>query len=196
METTAERKTAMGLYEDFTTFLEQRLEEFLRTHPELELQVLDENLREQEEDTQRLMSQLQSEQKQMEADILSTAQEIQRWHSRIEKARSAGRVDLAEAAQQREAALLRQGNQRWGQMQVLRERIQQTQTLMDNIRTRRQEVQKQRAQTQPTGNTSADRNPTGWYQTGFSSQTDPLEDQFRRWETDAELEELKRSMGR
>lgn len=198
----------MGLLEDLTTFLEQRLDEFLKSHPELELQVLDENLREQEDDTRRLMADLQAQQKQLESDILATAQDIQRWHSRIQKAEAAKREDLAEAAREREAALLRQGNQRWGQMQVLRERVRQTHELLEKVQTRRQEVQTQILQTQrQTGQSESSRSESsrsessqsaarGWYQSNGFGEPDPLEEQFRRWETDRELEELKRSMGR
>jgi hypothetical protein len=93
----------MGLLDDLTAFLEQRLEEFLRSHPELELQALDENLREQEADLRRSLVDLQAQQHQAEQDILTTAQEIQRWHERIQKAKTANRQDLVEAAQEREA---------------------------------------------------------------------------------------------
>jgi uncharacterized protein (TIGR04376 family) len=186
----------MSLFEDISRFLEQRLEEYLRDHPQLELQVLDENLREQETDTQRLIIELQAQQKQTEQDILATAQDIQRWHGRIAMAQSAGRPDLMEAAQEREAALLRQGNQRWGQMQSVKTQIEQTQGLLAQIQSRRQEVQQRQSQTQAASRASADSIPRGWSQSSPYGEPDPLEEKFRRWETEAELERLKREMGR
>ncbi|MGL4503833.1 MAG: TIGR04376 family protein, partial [Planktothrix sp.] len=46
----------MGLFEDFSRFFETRLDEFLKDNPHLELQALEEQLREQEEDTLRLIA--------------------------------------------------------------------------------------------------------------------------------------------
>jgi len=187
----------MGLFDDFSRLLEVRLEEFLRNNPQLELQALAENLREQVEDTSRLLIDLQAQEKQLQTDILNTAQEIQRWHGRIEKAQTAGRQDLAQAAQEREAALLRQGNQRWGQMEVLKERIRQTEELQRKIQSRQQEVRDKIKQEEaaPTATSSSRQTSSGWYHTP-DSNPDLLEEKFQRWEMDEELEELKRSMGR
>ncbi|MEY3222150.1 MAG: hypothetical protein RLZZ203_1006, partial [Cyanobacteriota bacterium] len=48
----------MSLFDDLSRFLESRLEEFLRNNPHLELQALLEQLREQEEDTLKLVADL------------------------------------------------------------------------------------------------------------------------------------------
>ncbi|MBD2388696.1 TIGR04376 family protein [Cylindrospermum sp. FACHB-282] len=191
----------MGLFDDLSRFLESRLEEFLRNNPHLELEALLEQLREQEEDTLRLIADLQLQEKRSQDDILSTAQEIQRWHIRVQKAKTAGREDLAAAAGQREAALLREGNQRWGQMQGLKERINQSQKLLQKIQQRRQEVQtkaaeaqteRARATTQQRLETNGWQNPTSSYSSGF----DDLEEKFRSWETQDELEKMKRNLGK
>ncbi len=190
----------MGIFEDFNRFLETRLEEFLRNNPQLELQALEEQLREQEEDTQQLVAELHSQEKQLQAEILNIAQDIQRWHSRIAKAQASSRQDLAQAAREREAALLRQGNQRWGQMEGLKTRIKQTAALQHQIQVRRQEVQEKVAQAEAAVRSTRAAQPrsttTGWYQSNIYSEPDPLEEQFRRWETEEELEQLKRKMGR
>lgn len=190
----------MGLFDDLSRFLESRLEEFLRNNPHLELEALLEQLREQEEDTLKLIADLQLQEKRAQDEILSTAQEIQRWHIRVEKAKTAGRLDLAQPAEQREAALLREGNQRWGQMQGLKERIAQAKELLRRIQQRRQEVQAKAAETQartspqqPSQRLDTD----GWNQSRKpSGGTDDLENTFQRWETQEELEQLKRNMGR
>jgi uncharacterized protein (TIGR04376 family) len=191
----------VGLFDDLSRFLEERLEEFLRNNPHLELEMLLEQLREQEEDTLKLIADLQLQEKQSQDEILSTAQEIQRWHIRVQKAKAAAREDLAVPAQAREDALLREGNQKWGQMQGLKERITQSQELLRKIQQRRQEVQakateaqtaRAKAQTQQRLETNPWKNPTS----NYSSKSDDLEEQFLRWETQDELEQMKRNMGK
>jgi uncharacterized protein (TIGR04376 family) len=192
---------AVGLFDDLSRFLENRLEEFLRNNPHLELEALLEQLRQQEDDTLKLIADLQLQEKRSQEEILSTAQEIQRWHIRVQKAKASGREDLATAAQNREAALLREGNQQWGQMQGLKERISQSQELLGKIQVRRQEVQSKaaeaqtaraQAQTQQRIETNGWSNPTSSYSSGF----DDLEEKFRRWETQDELEQMKRNLGK
>ncbi len=194
----------MGVFEDFSRFLETRLEEFLRENPHLELMALEEQLYKQEEEVINLLSTLQQRQKQLQDQILETAKEVQRWHIRIDKAKKAGRLDLVKPAEEREAALLRQGNQLWGQMESVKQRIPQSLELQKQIQQRRQEVKAKIAQAEAArakANTEHQWQTTGWNQGSnpFQAQKnmfDPLEDKFRQWETDAELEELKRNMGR
>ncbi|MGF1567800.1 MAG: TIGR04376 family protein [Nodosilinea sp.] len=191
----------MGLFEDLSRFLETRLDEFLKANPHLELLGLEDQLRGQEQDTIKLLGDLKRRQKQLEDSILATAQDIQRWHARIGHAKAAGRPDLVTAAEEREAALLRQGNQYWGQMQGVKEQIAQTRALQQQIHERRRELKAKIAQAQ--AERAAQRTTTwdtGWNQTPFggvnTSPIDPLEESFQRWETEQELEELKRNMGR
>ncbi|NET70401.1 MAG: TIGR04376 family protein [Sphaerospermopsis sp. SIO1G2] len=191
----------MGLFDDFSRFLEDRLEEFLRKNPHLELEMLLEQLREQEEDTLKLIADLRVQEKRSQDDILTTAQEIQRWHIRIQKAKAANRDDLVKPAQAREDALLREGNQKWGQMQGLKERLSQSQELLTKIQKRRQEVQakataaqqaKASSQTKQRLETDTGQNKSSSYYGKF----DELEEQFRRLETQEELEQMKRNMGK
>jgi uncharacterized protein (TIGR04376 family) len=191
----------VGLFDDLSRFLENRLEEFLRNNPHLELDALLEQLRQQEEDTLKLVADLQLQEKRSQAEILEIAQEIQRWHIRIQKAQAAGREDLATPAQEREATLLREGNQRWGHMQGLKERITQSQQLLQKIQQRRQEVQTKAAeaqiaraktQSQQRLETSGWQNPTS----SKSNSVTDLEEKFREWETEDELAQMKRNMGK
>ncbi len=195
----------MGLFEDLSTFLESRLEEFLRNNPHLELQALEDKLQEQEEETIDLLADLRLRERSLQDEILETAQEVQRWHTRVEKAKSANRMDLAQPAEEREAALLRQGNQLWGQMEMVKQRIQQAVELQRQIQQKRQEVKNRVAEAEAARVAQARQQAeqywqtTGWNQsTGYSFQNsaDPLEKAFRKWETDEELENLKRNMGR
>jgi uncharacterized protein (TIGR04376 family) len=189
----------MSLFDDLGRFLEDRLDEFLRNNPHLELQALDEKLREQEQETRRLLADLRSREQHVQDSILSTAQEIQRWHGRIEKAKAAGRLDLAEPAQAHEASLLREGNQKWGQMEVLKERIKQTEDLQRKVQVRRQEVQVELKQAQAAKATQASQRweVNGWNQSAnYVKANDPLEKQFQQWEAQQELDEMKRNLGK
>uniref|UniRef100_A0A832H2N6 TIGR04376 family protein n=1 Tax=Oscillatoriales cyanobacterium SpSt-402 TaxID=2282168 RepID=A0A832H2N6_9CYAN len=191
----------MGVFDDFSKFLEDRLDEYLAANPQLELMAMEEKLREQEEETLKLMTDLKMKERQLQDEILAIAQDIQVWHSRIEKAEAKGRLDLAEPAKEHEASLLRQGNQKWGQMEMLKERIQQTHELQQKIQQRRKEVQAEVTQAQTartaaqaqTMNTGWNRIPTANTSSGSAAQ---LEKQFQRWEAEEELEELKRNLGK
>lgn len=201
----------MGVFEDLSRFLETRLEEFLKKNPHLELQALDEQLREQEAETLRLIASFQVREKQLKDEILATAQEVQRWHERIQKAKAAGRADLATAAEAREAALLRQGNQLWGQMKGVQERITQSKDLARQTQQRRQELKEKlkqaeaaraaeratsRAKSAEAAAWSQQPSSPSFSSTASSSAFDPLEQSFQDWETETELEQMKRNMNR
>ena len=193
----------MGLFEDFSHFLETRLDEFLRNNPHLELQAILEQLQEQEQDTLKLISQLQLQEKRLQDEILSLAQDIQNWHARISKAEAAGRLDLAQAAREREAALLRQGNQLWGQMEGIKKRLVQTKELLRQIQQRKQEVKVKAAQVKASNTASqktSNWDTIGWNQGAsyktYSGVGDSLEEKFQRWEMDEEIERMKRNLGR
>jgi uncharacterized protein (TIGR04376 family) len=177
----------MGLIEDMKRFLESQIDDFLAKNPHLELQVIGEQLAQQETDTVQLIE-----------EILHTAQEIKNWYDRVQKATRAGRADLATAAQDRVNSLLPQGNQLWGKMQGLKERTTQAQELLQTIKTRRTEVKTRAAQAareRSATNTSSSWGSVNNY-TSTSNFADPLEAQFRRWEADEELEQLKRNLGK
>jgi uncharacterized protein (TIGR04376 family) len=189
----------MSAFEDMSRFLEERLDEFLKAHPNLELQVLEDRLREQEQDAQKTLRQLTAEEQQAQQNILKTAQEVQLWHGRIAKAEQANRPDLAEAAKEREAAFLRQGNQQWAQMSLAQQRIEQVKTLTEQIRSRRQDLNakiRQQAQNKPPQSSPT---PQAWQTAAASKQSlfedlDPLEAKFKTLEMEEELEALKRKL--
>lgn len=199
----------MGLFEDLSQFLETRLDEFLRANPHLELMGLEDQLRGQEQDAIILLGDLKRREQQLKDQILATAQDIQKWHDRLTKAQAANRPDLVALAEEREATLLRQGNQYWGQMQGVVNQIEQTRLLQQQIHDRRRELKAKIAQleteraaqraTQPSA-ANASTWETGWFQSssqhGGATSADPVEATFQRWETEQELESLKRQMGR
>ncbi|MGF1524282.1 MAG: TIGR04376 family protein [Leptolyngbyaceae cyanobacterium] len=194
----------MGLFEDLSRFLESRLDEFLKANPHLEMMALEEQLRGQEEDAINLLGDLKLRERQLEGSILSTAQEIQRWHTRIQKAKAANRLDLVTPAEEREAALLREGNHLWGQMQGIKGQVEKTRQLQRQIHEKRRELKTKIATAEATratakANATYSGQTAGWQQSPpqrGNQPIDPLEETFQRWETEKELEELKRQMGR
>lgn len=186
----------MGILEDISRFLETRLEEFVRANPQIELQMLDEQLRSQETEINRLLLEFTNQEQKLQTQILAIGEDIKLWHNRITKAAAANRQDLLEAAQEREAALLRQGNQIWAQMKLIQAKIKQTTELQAQIQTRRQELKAEIIKKQSSANTSA-WSSTSWQNLNPPPQgSDPLEQQFREWEMDEELENLKRRVQR
>jgi uncharacterized protein (TIGR04376 family) len=192
----------MGVFEDMSRLLEERLDEFLKTHPDLELQVLEDQLREQEEEIQKTLRQLTAEEQQAQQSILKTAEEVQRWHARIATAEQAKRPDLAQAAREREAALLRQGNQQWAQMSLAQQKIQQSKTSAQQVRSRRQDLQAKIRQQAQSKAHQAPPTPQAWTEPAARPDKplfeglDPLEARFKELEMEEELEALKRQMGK
>ena len=188
----------MGLFDDINQFLEERLDEFLQNNPHLELQALEEQLREQEQDTSRLISRLQLEEKSLQDRVLAIANDVQTWHGRIGKAEKAQRQDLADAAREREAELLRQGNQVWGQMEGIKQRIVKAKELLLQVRQKRQELKSSQASTSSKSTATSD--TIGWDRGANSPQyrrsADPLEAKFQKWEVDEELEQIRKNIDR
>lgn len=180
----------MGLIEDLVKFLEMRLDAFLQAHPDLELQALEEQLRQQEADTNRLLNTSRSELSALEKQIMTLAEDVKVWHGRIDQAVAAGRSDLAEAARDREANLLQTGNQLWGQMQGLKTRIAQMQQLLQQVQVRKQELsariaaQPKAAKTEPPASAQ-------WSQASNNRDWSKVENAFQQLEIEQELERLK-----
>ena len=192
----------MALLEDISRFLETRLEEFIRNNPQIELQILEYKLHQQEAEITKLIVNSKLEEKKLQDRILEIAEEIRIWHDRTVKAESFNRPDLANPAKEREAALLRQGNQIWAQMEIVKKRAIDSQALQGQIQERRKEVQAKIAAAAKTAKekpASSSTTPLNWdslYTPPFRDSDDKLEETFRRWEMDEELSRLKRNMGK
>jgi uncharacterized protein (TIGR04376 family) len=192
----------MGLIEDISRFLEIRLEEYIRKNPEMELQVLLGQLRQQETEVLRVIVDFEGKEKQFQDQILAIAEDIKLWHGRAIKAKESGRQDLANAANEREASLLKQGNEVWGQMELTKKRLTQTIELHTQIKDRIKEVQlkiDQAVKSRPYNEPANTKSTFNWENLNpppSPNSDDPLEAQFQKWEMDEELESLKRKMKR
>ncbi len=190
----------MKFIEDIIRFLETRLEEFLRAHPEIELQALDEQLRQQEADTRRLLQESRTQKQALSEALSKLGEEIKTWHFRIAKAERANRPDLAEGARRREAELLEKGSRLFNQGKALEEKIRQLEALLPQIAQRRQEVQT-KLQEVKAAQAKAAAEPAwgpGLWERPF--EEDKLEEEFRRLETwlevEKELDDMKKKAGK
>ncbi|MFT0788135.1 TIGR04376 family protein [Synechococcus sp. H55.10] len=186
----------MKFIEDIIRFLETRLEEFLRAHPEIELQALDEQLRQQEEETRRLLQESRAQKQALSEALAKLGEEIKTWHFRIEKAERANRPDLAEGARRREAELLQQGSRLFNQGKSLEEKIRQLEALLPQIAQRRQEVQTKLQEVKAAQAKTAAERVSPWEKL---FEEDKLEEEFRRLEmrlaVDKELDDMKKKVG-
>ncbi|ELR96551.1 TIGR04376 family protein [Gloeocapsa sp. PCC 73106] len=184
----------MSLFDDVNRFLEEKLDEFMSNNPHLEAQALLEQLKEQERDTLKLIIRLEAQEQQLQQEILSLAEDIKIWHARVKKAQSAGETELSQKAAEREASLLHQGNLVWRQMEGAKKQILQAKELLKQIELQKQQIQQKSDSF--TATPQSDSATRGWNQsTTYTKEADPLEQMFAKWETDQELEQIKRNLG-
>lgn len=181
----------MNFFEDFTKFLESRLDEFLQSNPHLNLSILAQELKQEKSDTIKLIFQEESDLKKIENDILNLGKEIQTWHNRIEKAQQAGRLDLAQEAENREHSLLTQGAFLWRQMEEIKHKITLNKELLSSIETKEKEVNLKIEQLKASQNYSNTYQAPSWNQSNYN---DDLESKFQQWEIDEQLQELKKNL--
>ena len=195
----------MSIFNNINQFVEKQLEDFLRKHPHLELSALEEQLKEQERDTKNLITEFKFKEKKLQQEILAIAEKIKTWHNRVDMAEAAGKPDLAEAAKEREAALLRQGNQVWGKMEGIKKRIPQAEELLQQIQQKLQVIRAKSAEVKSATSNQAqysDRYTKGWHQgvnnnySNYNSDIDPLEAKFQQLEVDEELDKIKKNLNK
>ncbi|BAQ65331.1 TIGR04376 family protein [Geminocystis sp. NIES-3709] len=181
----------MNFFEDFSKFLESRLDEFLQSNPHLNLTIIAQELKAEKNDTLKLISQSESELKTIENKILTIGKDIQTWHSRIEKAQQAGRLDLAQEAENRERSLLTEGALLWRQMEEIKQKIKTNKELLISIETKEKEINLKIDQLK------ANQTYTNTYQSQSWNQNkyyDDLETKFQQWEIDQQLQDMKNNL--
>ena len=190
----------MSLFDDLNRFLEERLDDFLRNNPHLEVYALLEQIKQQEKDTIKLIINLEAQERQLQQPIMTLAQDIQLWHGRVNKAKSVGENELAQEAADREASLLHQGNLLWGQMEGVKKQIIQARELLQEITTKKEQAQEKAATTARNESQSTQEvnwATAGWNQSNtYNKYSDVLEERFQQWETDQEIEQMKQNLGK
>ena len=189
----------MGLFEDFSNFLESRLDDFLQSNPQLNLSFLEKEVKQEIRDNESLVRKLEFEQKNLEKKVVSLGKEVSRWYDRIEKAKQGGRLDLASAAEEKLASLLQQGNSTWHKMQTVKEKLVETKKLLVNLYKKQKDIQLAKQEINEVKNNYKNTDNTYNYrQSNYSSSSnysnskyDDLEAQFQKWEVEEELRNMK-----
>lgn len=182
----------MGLFQDFSNFLESRLDEFLKSNPELNLTILEQEVKQQKKDTIKLIGSLDAQQKLLENKIVSLGKEISIWHSRIDKAKGAGRFDLAQAAEEKQASLLQKGNMAWQKMEDVKQKSLEAKKLLISLEEKERELNLKMEQVKKVNqNYSSSNNFDSRY---TYSSNDDLEAQFQQWEVEQELQQMKKNL--
>ena len=177
----------MGLFEDFTNFLESRLDDFLQSNPELNLTILGQEIKQQKRDTTQLINNLEFKQKNLEAKIVSLGRDISLWYNRIEKAKQAGRFDLAQEAEKKQASLLQEGNLAWQEMENVKQKSSEAKKLLITLEEKEREIKLKIEQLNKVNQTYSSSSQS--YRT--YNNNDELEAKFRQWEIEQELQKMK-----
>ncbi|MFM7314391.1 MAG: hercynine metabolism protein [Cyanobium sp.] len=103
----------MSWLEDLEARLSGQLEDFLRSNPDQQELLAEQERLDHLERLRRRRLQLQETADRARADLLQLASEIRCWQERVQRARGAGAAELAARAEAHVGGLMEQGRQRW-----------------------------------------------------------------------------------
>ena len=142
--------------------LEQQLEAFLRANPAQEALLQEQERLERRQQQREALAKAEV----LRSELLHLASEIQQWRDRAQRARSAGATELADRAEQQVLQLMERGRQRWQSLEQLGRQVRDTPPAAEPKAT-------------AAPNTSA-------------ANSEPLDQAWARFETEQELEALRR----
>jgi len=145
--------------------LEQQLEAFLRANPAQEALLQEQDRLERRQQQREALAKAEV----LRSQLLHLASEIQQWRDRAQRARSAGATALADRAEQQVLELLERGRQRWQKLEQLGRQVRDTPPAA---------APRAAATTSTAQSTTAGR--------------EPLDQAWARFETEQELEALRR----
>jgi len=145
--------------------LDQRLSAFLRNNPVQNQLFQDQHQQDRAQALQRQRQQLQQEAEQLRGQLLTLVTEVRAWTDRIDRARRAGALDLAQRAQAHLDGLMAQGRTQWTDLANLGRRFSEVEAQL-------QELSRQAQSSRPG-----------------------LDDDWARFEAEQELEQLRREKG-
>jgi hercynine metabolism protein len=159
--------------------LDATLEGFLKANPQQEALLSQQEARERQQRLRRDRLTLKTEAELQRQGLLRLAEDIRSWQARVERAKAAGALDLAGRAEAHVATLMAQGRARWQTLAELGERFaaveRDLQELAVDPVAARDRSTNQQAQADST-----------------RSETGTLEADWAAFETQQELEELRR----
>ena len=145
--------------------LDERLSAFLRNNPVQNQLFQDQHQQDRAQALQRQRQQLQQDAEQMRGQLLTLVTEVRAWTDRIDRARRAGALDLAQRAQTHLDGLMAQGRNQWTDLANLGRRFSEVEAQL-------QELSKQAQSSRPG-----------------------LDEDWARFEAEQELEQLRRDKG-
>ena len=145
--------------------LDERLSAFLRNNPVQNQLFQDQHQQDRAQALQRQRQQLQQDAEQMRGQLLTLVTEVRAWTDRIDRARRAGALDLAQRAQAHLDGLMAQGRTQWTDLANLGRRFSEVEAQL-------QELSRQAQSSRPG-----------------------LDDDWARFEAEQELEQLRREKG-
>ena len=145
--------------------LDQRLSAFLRNNPVQNQLFQDQHQQDRAQALQRQRQQLQQDAEQLRGQLLTLVTEVRAWTDRIDRARRAGALDLAQRAQAHLDGLMAQGRTQWTDLANLGRRFSEVEAQL-------QELSRQAQSSRPG-----------------------LDDDWARFEAEQELEQLRRDKG-
>ena len=145
--------------------LEQQLDAFLRANPAQEALLQEQERLERRQQQRQALAKAEA----LRSELLHLASEIQQWRDRAQRARSAGATELADRAEQQVLQLMERGRQRWQSLEQLGRQVRDTPPAAEP-----------QATTAPSSS---------------AANSEPLEQAWARFETEQELEALRRRNG-
>jgi hercynine metabolism protein len=167
-------------FEQLQAKLDQQLEAFLRANPAQEALLQDQEQQERSQQLRQRRSELNQQADVLRAELLQQAATIQQWQARVQRARQAGASDLASRAEAHVEALMEQGRQRWQLLEVLGEAYAELEQTLQ-----REQGRQHTAPTSSAGDHGSDARSE-------ATPTPDLEQAWARFETEQELEQLRR----
>jgi len=158
--------------------LDETLEGFLQANPQQEALLAEQAARERQQRLRRDRVTLKTEAELQRQGLLRLAEDIRSWQERVKRARGAGALDLAGRAEAHIATLMEQGRARWQTLAELGERFAAVERELRELATA--------AAPQATTGSTREAKPRGTV----------LEADWAAFETQQELEELRRKLQR
>ena len=158
--------------------LDETLEGFLKANPQQEALLAEQAARERQQRLRRDRVTLKTEAELQRQGLLRLAEDIRSWQERVKRAKEAGALDLAGRAEAHIATLMEQGRARWQTLAELGERFAAVERELRELATA--------AAPQATAGPTKEPKPRGTV----------LEADWAAFETQQELEELRRKLQR